>query len=216
VDGKPATLVTATAQDSLEGSLGCPAHAISAEACFGLQPDLTLRIAVVPVGDRTLLVWLRHSGPATTEGATQEFSAFEEMVHTIKFRDQDPPATPAPATASPIDGKWTTRITEEELTTSPLLDGVGEINDENFGNFTFTFKKGKFRYQQITPPHATITGTFVVHDDVVQLDLANGEQFVMRYVVKGDVLTFERDESLGGGPTPLVIKPWHRKADPGQ
>jgi hypothetical protein len=93
---------------------------------------------------------------------------------------------------------------------------VGEINDENIGNFTFTFKKGTFRYQHTTPPHATITGTFVVHDDVVQLDLANGEQFVMRYVVKGDVLTFERDESLGGGPTPLVIKPWHRKADPGQ
>jgi hypothetical protein len=41
VDGRPATLVTATVEDSLDGSLGCPTEDVAADECFGLQPDLT-------------------------------------------------------------------------------------------------------------------------------------------------------------------------------
>ena len=65
VDGKPATIVTATVDNSLDGSLGCPDTVTPAHDCFGLQPDLVLRIAVVDTGTTPLLIWLR--GPAGTD-----------------------------------------------------------------------------------------------------------------------------------------------------
>ena len=64
VDGMPATLVTVTVDHALDGSLGCPAEGIEADECFGLQPDVTLRMAVIDAGDSTLLAWLRHAGTA--------------------------------------------------------------------------------------------------------------------------------------------------------
>ena len=59
---------------------------------------------------------------------------------------------------------------------------------------------------------STFTGTFSVDGDVITLDLdANTERFVMRWRLDGDTVTFERDDSLGVGPTPAVIKPWTRQ-----
>jgi hypothetical protein len=87
VDGMPATLVTATAEESLDGSLGCPDEDVAAEDCYGLQADLTLRIAVIDTGDSTLLAWLRHAGPEETGDAAGEFAAFEDMLSTVSFRD---------------------------------------------------------------------------------------------------------------------------------
>ena len=59
IDGRPATLVTATTDRALDGSLGCPTATTSAAECFGLQPNLVLRIAAVNIHDQTLLIWLR-------------------------------------------------------------------------------------------------------------------------------------------------------------
>jgi hypothetical protein len=87
VDGMPATLVTATAEESLDGSLGCPAEDVAAEDCYGVQADLTLRMAVIDMGDSTLLAWLRHAGPEGSGDAAGEFAAFEEMLSTVSFRD---------------------------------------------------------------------------------------------------------------------------------
>jgi len=88
VDGMPATLLTATVEDSLDGSLGCPAEDVAAEECYGLQPDLTLRMAVIDAGDVTLLAWLRHAGTEETGDAAGEFAAFEDMLATVSFRDE--------------------------------------------------------------------------------------------------------------------------------
>lgn len=88
VDGMPATLVTATAEDNLDGSLGCPAEDVAADECYGLQADLTLRMAVIDVGDSTLLAWLRHAGTEETGDASGEFAAFEDMLATVSFRDE--------------------------------------------------------------------------------------------------------------------------------
>ncbi len=63
IDDRPATLMTLTNDDrpesDLHGALGCPEPgADQGEGCFGVQPDLILRVAVVDVDGTTLLAAL--------------------------------------------------------------------------------------------------------------------------------------------------------------
>ena len=84
VDGHSATLMTATTTNSLDGSLGCPViGADPGEGCYGLQPDLILRIAVIDLGGgATLLAWARTG----TDAPNDEFNAmFERMLASIQF-----------------------------------------------------------------------------------------------------------------------------------
>ena len=90
VDGHPATLMnlTSTVDAShpdgfLDGSLGCPERgADQAEGCFGPQPDLLLRLAVIDVGDTTLLAWARMN----KNNPDQAFVAmFEQMLSSVRF-----------------------------------------------------------------------------------------------------------------------------------
>jgi hypothetical protein len=84
VDGVPATLMTAKATRSLDGSLGCPAiGAEQAEGCFGLQPDLALRIAVMNVGGKPLLAWARIDNQSPDPAFVAEFEA---MLATVDFK----------------------------------------------------------------------------------------------------------------------------------
>ena len=67
----------------LDGTLGCPeAGADQFDGCFGPQPDLLLRLAIVDVGDQTLLAWAR-----TPKGAPDEafVEMFEQMLTTVQF-----------------------------------------------------------------------------------------------------------------------------------
>jgi hypothetical protein len=86
VDGHPATLMSATSTNDsglLDGSLGCPkVGADQGEGCFGFQPDLSLRIAVIPVGNSTLLAWARTSNPNPDEAF---FAMFETMLNSVRF-----------------------------------------------------------------------------------------------------------------------------------
>ena len=63
IAGQPATRLTATIDHSLDGSLGCPTKGTLAAACFGLQPGLELRMAILRVNDRPLLIWLGRTRP---------------------------------------------------------------------------------------------------------------------------------------------------------
>jgi len=90
VDGHPATLMnlTSTVDAShpdgfLDGSLGCPERgADQAEGCFGPQPDLLLRLAVIDLGDTTLLAWARMN----KNNPDQAFVAmFEQMLSSVRF-----------------------------------------------------------------------------------------------------------------------------------
>jgi hypothetical protein len=85
VDGMPATIMTATTAASLDGSLGCPAADVSAPDCFGVQPGMALRLAVIDIGDRTLIAWAR-----VTEGsadAAEVFADFEQLLTGLRFTD---------------------------------------------------------------------------------------------------------------------------------
>ncbi|MDQ2966661.1 MAG: hypothetical protein M3R57_12530, partial [Chloroflexota bacterium] len=84
VDSVPATLLTAKATRALDGSLGCPTiGADQAEGCFGLQPDLALRIAVMDVGGKPLLAWARTDGQNPDAAF---LAAFDDMLATVDFK----------------------------------------------------------------------------------------------------------------------------------
>jgi hypothetical protein len=84
IGGTPATLLTATTQDSLDGSLGCPeAGADKAEGCFGLQPELLLRIAILDVAGKPLVAWARTDAAAPNQ---ELLATFEDMLGTVAFR----------------------------------------------------------------------------------------------------------------------------------
>jgi len=85
VDGHPGTLMTATTTNGLDGSLGCPVRgADPGEGCFGLQPDLSLRIAVIDMGAGTTLVAWARTGK---EAPDDEFVAmFERMLASVQFK----------------------------------------------------------------------------------------------------------------------------------
>lgn len=113
VGGQPATLVTATTDTSLDGSLGCPAPRTPAPDCFGLQPELALRIAVVTVRGRTVLLWLRLPAHADAADTRSQISAFEQMLTTVRFPDRavaaptpSPRATSGDPSVSALDGNY--------------------------------------------------------------------------------------------------------------
>jgi hypothetical protein len=83
VGGKPATLLTATTTKPLDGVLGCPeAGADKGEGCYGLQPEILVRIAVANVDGKPLLAWARTDAAAPNEAFIREF---EHMLTTVEF-----------------------------------------------------------------------------------------------------------------------------------
>jgi len=41
-----------------------------------------------------------------------------------------------------------TKVTEDELAKSPLIQGASEVNDENWGDLTLRLSDGEVRYSQ--------------------------------------------------------------------
>jgi hypothetical protein len=90
VDGHPATLMTGTSSAAagppgfFAGTIGCPDPANDqVEGCFGIQPDVIARLAVIPLGKTTLLAWARTSKAHPDEAF---FAMFERMLHSVRFR----------------------------------------------------------------------------------------------------------------------------------
>jgi len=212
VGGRPATVVTATTENPIDGALGCPDDGLTAGDCYGLQPDLVLRLAVVDVDEGPLLIWLRSSRDADPEGLAADVADFEAMLASVSFSDRSPDApVVSSGTATAIDGSWTATWSRDELAAAPLLD-ADELNDSNWGEFTLTFDHGSVEQSQenVTGTYP-FSGTYDVEGDVLAITLENGERFTMRWQLDGDQLTFVRDESLGLCPTPFVIEPWIRQ-----
>jgi hypothetical protein len=91
VGGRPATLMTATSDtlkvtpNSMGGSLGCAmlTAKVGFEGCFGIVPDLILRLAVIDVDGTPLLAWARTFKDNPNEAF---FSVFDRMLTTVRFR----------------------------------------------------------------------------------------------------------------------------------
>jgi TRAP-type C4-dicarboxylate transport system substrate-binding protein len=116
---------------------------------------------------------------------------------------------PAATAASKLDGVYQTSFTKAELAASPLLYDAGEINDENWGDLTLTIKEGQVAMSK--RGGGSDTGTCTVRGDTVLLAFTStGATFGFHWNLYRDTLTFRRDEALGPGPTPFLVKPWRR------
>jgi hypothetical protein len=89
VDGHQATLMNATTSRSegfLSGSIGCSertADKHDGDRCRGIQPDYLLRMAVIDLGETTLLAWARTN----KDNPDPAFVAmFEHMLSSVRLR----------------------------------------------------------------------------------------------------------------------------------
>jgi hypothetical protein len=124
-----------------------------------------------------------------------------------------PASVSASPTSTPLDGKWSTSFTRDELAASPLIDAE-EVNDENWGELTLTLQDGQVTFTQQNDIESTsASGTFTVSGDEVVFSFSEGvnvgETFGFRWSLDGDTLTFTREDSMVG-PTPYLVKPWTR------
>jgi TRAP-type C4-dicarboxylate transport system substrate-binding protein len=116
---------------------------------------------------------------------------------------------PAATAASKLDGVYRTSFTKAELAASPLLYDAAEVNDENWGDLTLTLKEGRVTLSK--RDSGSDTGTCIVRGDTVLLTFSGtGETFGFHWNLYRDTLTFRRDQALGVGPTPFLVKPWRR------
>ena len=198
----------------MDGVLGCQKPGLAAGDCFGLQPDLTLRIAVVDVSGKTLLIWERTAESASDADKAANVQTFEDMLATVRFSNR-PVQTAEPGQASVIDGVWTATWTRDELAAYPLLNR-DELYDDLWGNSTLSLKEGQGNgsIKNVTR-EARDSFTYQVKGDMVTFDRDSGERSVMRWSLVGDQLVFKRDASLGTGPTVYVIRPWTRQTATG-
>jgi TRAP-type C4-dicarboxylate transport system substrate-binding protein len=146
----------------------------------------------------------------------------QAMKRAIAAPPDDPACAPsASATgaadqqATALDGVYRTSFTRKELANSSLLMDPAEINDQNWGEITLTLDRGRVTFELRNElASAKSSGTFTVHGDAVVFTYTSGVEaggtFAIRWSLYRNVLTFKRDASLGGAPTPYLVKPWRR------
>lgn len=221
VGGRAATIVTATTDRSLNGTVGCPELGQKPGECFGLQPDLSVRMAVVPFEDKVLLTWLRIDVSADPQDTAAKVASFEGMLASLAFTGGAPSqsassassaSSAAPHSVTPVDGTWTATTTYEELEHSPLLYDSGEVNDENWGAITIAMSRGKGTQRLVNPKyHGKGAFDYAVDGDVLTI-LVGTERFAFRWTITDDKLRLTRDDSLGPSPTGWLLKPFVRKS----
>jgi hypothetical protein len=163
VDGHPATVVTARTDKPLDGSIGCPDTGIRPSDCFGLQPDLILRLAVVRTDHGPLLIWLRNQESANPDMAT-ETQKFTELLSGVHFSARSPQAAPAPA-ATQLDGTYTWTITERD---ARKYGTASDRTSQGLARFPITFTvvldTGNWTMQE-TSSSETGSGTYEITGD---------------------------------------------------
>jgi len=116
VDGHTAAIFTARTAKELNGTLGCPTTGMSADDCFGIQPDLALRIAVIDTGKGPLLIWLRLALENRPDLAA-EIARFNAFLAGVRFATRAPVIEPAVDTK--YDGTYTWTLTKVDATHDP-------------------------------------------------------------------------------------------------
>ena len=128
------------------------------------------------------------------------------------------PASQQEPAEADLEGTFRTKVTEDELSNSPLLYDESEINDENWGEMTLRLSDGRVRVsQRNSRTSSTVSGTYTTEGDVIKFDMAElGETWGFRWSLYRGTLKLVRDEKKVGpaeefaAPTPLLINPWER------
>jgi hypothetical protein len=128
VDGRPATVLTATAARNLDDSIGCTEEDDLVTDCFGLLADLVLRIAILDSDQGPLLVWVRDTRGS---GDEPEYETFDAMLSSLHFRPEVTTTSAAPDTTAaeagdprlPEGDYRTTELTGDQLITAGVDAG---------------------------------------------------------------------------------------------
>jgi hypothetical protein len=130
IDGRPATVLTATTPTNLDDSIGCTAEGNLVADCFGLLADLTLRMAVVDTDQGPLLIWVRD---ARDGNGAPEYDTFDAMLTSLQFRPATTPSegadTTVPAGSDPQlpEGDYRTpELTRDQLVAAGVNAGFAE------------------------------------------------------------------------------------------
>lgn len=103
VDGHRASVLTATTDRALDGSIGCQSAATPAHECFGLQPDYLLRLALVETRDGPLLIWLRDA--SRSPDAAADAQRLASVLAGVRFAARTVQAEPTAPTS--LEGDFT-------------------------------------------------------------------------------------------------------------
>jgi TRAP-type C4-dicarboxylate transport system substrate-binding protein len=168
-----------------------------------------LRRAVQPVYDKL-------EGNAETRSFLQRILAMKQETRAASTPDSPGCAlsgtTVGTADRTALDGVYRTSFTRDELAESRLLSSPAEINDQNWGDFTLTFDRGRVTFTQRNDlDNYSTSGTYTLDGKAITLRFTEGgnagETFAAQWNLYRDVLTFKR---LGELPIPYVLKPWRR------
>lgn len=186
VDGHDTTVMTATSDRELNGSLGCQSDTTPADECFGLQPEYLLRIAVVDTDHGPLLIWLRDSSDVPDAERRKDSSRLDDLLAGVRFADRTAQADPAP---SALEGVFTA------LGTSDRADALG-VPDQCPGTpgrrFTLELHEGQFVEREGCDGAASEVGSLGTYrtdgDSLVLYESCCGAS-VLDFTLRGDALT---------------------------
>jgi hypothetical protein len=154
VDGHEATVLTATTDEPIDGAIGCPDTATTADKCFGLQPEFVLRIAIIATDQGPVLIWLRSNVDAAADvaAASERLDSFLDGVH---FADRGvETASTATAVDTEYDGTYTWTITKEDaLAYGTASDKTPESLALYPNTFTATLEDGQFTLRETSSGH---------------------------------------------------------------
>jgi hypothetical protein len=155
VDGHEAVAVTATTDQSIDGSMGCQEEGMTADDCYGLQPEFSIRVAVVDSDDGPLLVWVRNDADGPPSDLDAASGRLDSVLAGLRFADR--PVEEAPAEAAPVDTEYDG--TYEWTITPADARRYGTPSDQSAEGMAFY-------------PN---TFTAVLHDGVFDLDFSSGD-----------------------------------------
>jgi hypothetical protein len=149
VGGHEATVLTATTDEPIDGAIGCPDTGITADKCFGLQPEFALRIAIIATDQGPVLIWLRSNADAAADvaAASERLDSFLGGVHFADRRVET--ASTVTAVDTEYDGTYIWTITKEDaLAYGTPSDKTPESLALYPNTFTATLKDGQFTLRE--------------------------------------------------------------------
>ena len=217
VDGKPATIVTATVDNSLDGSLGCPDTVTSAHDCFGLQPEFVLRIAVDRHRDHT---------PArlATRARRHRHDHRPRIVRrTAHHHPIQRPARASAATttavgvATALDGTYRWTITAADAMEHGMPNDKTPESQATFPwIFTVTMYDGHWtmKHRQADGDFEDGEGTYTLDGDRLVVDIGGGISTTQTVIVDGDgtLHLTAQGATDPGGVFVTTTKPWTKVA----
>jgi hypothetical protein len=211
VAGQPATIVTATTDTTMDGSLGCPSKGTLAPACFGLQPELQLRIAVLKVHDRTMLIWLRTEKNMKPHDLAAKVASFNDLLASIRLSTRPVQAATTAAT-TPLDGTYQMSVSWPKIKSPGARCVGGSEGTSPLVLYELNLDHGSLvLWVQVGGPTAKreVGTTETYRIDGQRIAFADAS---FDFKLQGNALTLSnmRGGDCGGGAI-FMTKPWIRK-----